>query len=68
MKNFQTIFLLTALLFTVSACNKEDETENSTAPIAGLNYFPVDSGIVRFYDVDSIYWDEFTGLNDTISY
>lgn len=68
MKNFQTIFLLTAILFTVSACNKEDETENSAAPIAGLTYFPVDSGIVRFYDVDSIYWDEFTGLNDTISY
>lgn len=68
MKNFQTIFLLTAILLTTSACNKDDETTTGSSPIAGLAYFPVDSGIVRFYDVDSIYWDEFTGLNDTVSY
>ena len=68
MKNIHSIFLLTAVLLTVTACNKDEENNTDTQLIAGLSYFPVDSGIVRFYDVDSIYCDEFTGLNDTISY
>lgn len=66
-----TIYLKLCLFFllilTVSACSKDDN-ETTAIVITGSAYFPVDSGLTRFYQVDSVYWDEFTGLRDTVSY
>jgi len=67
-KRFQpllTLFFCTLLL--VTSCSKE-ESDSGTDRKTGYSYFPVDSGIVRIYQIDSIYWDEFTGINDTVSY
>ncbi|MBL7923805.1 MAG: hypothetical protein JNL88_06375 [Bacteroidia bacterium] len=57
---------LTAIL---SACNKQDDESAVNTPLdPSLDYFPSDSGITRYYQVDSVYWDEFFSIRDTVSY
>jgi len=60
---------LLSIILMMNSCSKEDnENQNCPIEIAGWEYFPTDSGLTRFYQVDSVYWDSFTGVNDTISY
>lgn len=54
--------------FFLSSC-ADDQIDNPPAPVvADHAFFPVDSGFTRIYEVDSIYWDAFTGNHDTVSY
>ena len=58
-------FTFTCIWF-LSACKKEEKTlkiDDST-----LAYFPIDSGLTRYYQIDSVYWDDFAQIRDTISY
>lgn len=67
MKNLLLSGLSLTLLLFISSCKKDDETiVTSIDPT--LQYFPIDSGLTRYYDIDSIYWDPFTNSRDTISY
>ncbi len=60
--------LLTILLM-INSCSKDDnDNQNCPIVISGWEYFPIDSGFTRFYQIDSVYWDPFTGVHDTISY
>ncbi|MFN8153247.1 MAG: hypothetical protein U0Y08_03030 [Bacteroidia bacterium] len=67
MNKLISIALLMAALFLQSSCSK-DESAAEVVPNYGLDYFPDDSGIVRYYHVDSTYWDDFTHINSTVSY
>ncbi|MFN0190024.1 MAG: hypothetical protein ACKVQV_15095 [Bacteroidia bacterium] len=58
-------FTFTCIWF-FSACKKDSNSiiiDDST-----LAYFPIDSGLTRYYQIDSVYWDEFAHTRDTISY
>jgi len=67
MKNLRSITLLLGFILFIASCAKEDS--NYVAPDdPSLAYFPIDSGLTRYYMIDSVYWDEFTGTNDTVSY
>lgn len=59
-------FLL-LILFVIS-CGKDENQDALSANYYGADYFPDDSGIVRFYHIDSIYWDDFSNTHDTLSY
>jgi hypothetical protein len=67
MKNIILSGLGLTFLFLLSSCKKEDESLISPLDPT-LEYFPTDSGITRYYDIDSVYWDPFTNTRDTISY
>jgi hypothetical protein len=67
MKNIILSSLGIIILLFVSACEKED-TEKTSPVDPTLEYFPVDSGLTRYYIVDSIFWDPFTNTRDTVSY
>ncbi len=68
MKNHLLSGLGLTLLLFISSC-KKDDNESAGCPVdLTLQYFPIDSGLTRFYDVDSVYWDPFTNTRDTISY
>lgn len=62
--------IVIAGLFSFSllvSCSTEKAEEYVPSP-EGYGLFPVDTGLTRFYKVDSIFWDDFTGINDTFSY
>ncbi len=60
---------LISLALLLNSCSKDDDGgQNSPVVISGWEYFPVDSGMTRYYQVDSVYWDPFTGVHDTVSY
>ncbi|MFM9007314.1 MAG: hypothetical protein ACKORE_01900 [Bacteroidota bacterium] len=61
------VLLLVLSAFGISSCSDSDEPSGEIA-IAGLDYFPTDSGLTRIYQVDSAYWDDFTGSSGIISY
>ncbi|MBK7966055.1 MAG: hypothetical protein IPK10_12775 [Bacteroidetes bacterium] len=67
MKNLILSGLGFTLLLFISSCKKDDETFVSPIDIT-LLYFPIDSGLTRYYNVDSVYWDSFTNTRDTVSY
>lgn len=67
MANRLTALLLILSAFGFSSCNDTDELPGEIT-IAGLDYFPTDSGLTRIYQVDSAYWDDFTGSSGMISY
>ena len=48
------------------AC-KKDEDVNETL-FFGYQYIPIHEGDERFYQVDSIIYDDFTGLVDTVRF
>lgn len=59
--------LLFCYILLATSCSRE-ESDSGTELKTGYSYFPIDSGLARIYQVDSIFWDEFTGINDTVSY
>ncbi len=50
----------------LSACKKDENTIGIDDHTSA--YFPIDSGLTRYYLIDSVYWDEFAQTRDTISY
>lgn len=68
MKNRSIIKVCLGFLFIFFSCQKEENAAPMAVIDPTMEYFPIDSGLTRFYNVDSIYWDEFTGTNDTVSY
>lgn len=58
------IFGFSVLVFG-SACKKSPEVKE---PDFGYSYFPLDSGIYRLYQVDSIAFDDNTNTSDTFSF
>ena len=65
MKNYLLILICIGLL---SSCTKESTNEVSTINFS-YQYFPTDSGIIRYYQADSIFWDANNqAALDTISY
>lgn len=63
------IHVLAVTLFISSAVSCSGEKEDSIIPEPeGAAFFPIDTGLTRIYAVDSIYWDDFTGTHDTLSY
>jgi len=57
------IVIVVCLIF--SSCKKD---QSETAPDMGLNYFPFNVGHWISYQVDSIYYDDFTSSSDTFHY
>ena len=57
-----------ALLLFISSCKKEDDSSTVIPEDLTQQYFPVDSGLIRYYEVDSVFWDSFTQTRDTIHY
>ena len=57
-----------ALLLFISSCKKEDDSSTVVPEDLTQQYFPIDSGLTRFYEVDSVFWDPFTQTRDTIHY
>ena len=65
MKKYLLLLISFALL---ASCTKENASDISPAYYS-YEYFPIDSGIVRYYQVDSIFWDANNqAALDTISY
>lgn len=64
-------FLLTIAsvvsLLLMASCSREEDEVTLPEP-EGTMLFPIDTGLTRLYAVDSIYWDDFTGANDTVHY
>lgn len=56
------------LLLFISSCKKEDDNSTIIPEDLSQQYFPIDSGLTRFYEVDSVFWDPFTQTSDTIQY
>ena len=53
MKNYLLIIICICFL---ASCTKENTIEVSTTNYF-YQYFPTDSGIIRYYQADSIFWD-----------
>lgn len=62
-----SVLLLILTAFGLNSCSDTDEP-NADTTVAGLDYFPTDSGLTRIYQIDSAYWDDFTGTTGLISY
>lgn len=67
MKNLILSGLGLTLFLFISSCEKDDKSVVTPIDLT-LQYFPIDSGLTRYYDIDSIFWDPFTNTRDTISY
>lgn len=52
----KSILLVLAGALLISSCSKENN-DSPAAVELGYNYFPTDSGIIRYYSADSTYWD-----------
>ena len=65
MKNYLLLFICIGLL---ASCTKESTNELATTNFS-YQYFPTDSGIIRYYQADSIFWDANNqAALDTVSY
>lgn len=64
MKRLSALFYLFCLFVFFTACKKDA----ATAPDMGYNYFPGQVGSFVVYDVDSVYYDSFTGTADTAKF
>ncbi|MDP2176447.1 MAG: hypothetical protein Q8K70_11110 [Bacteroidota bacterium] len=62
MKLKEFILYLIVLIFTLNACRKTEETRE----IKGLEYFPIKIGDVKYYDVDSFFFDPFFNTTDSV--
>ncbi len=67
MANRLTLLILILSAIGFSSCSDTDEPLGEITT-EGLNYFPTDSGLTRIYQIDSAYWDDFTGTSGLISY
>ncbi len=65
MKNL-LLFSVLFIVVVIASCKKENTLNPSSTVYE--RYFPVDSGFERIYQVDSIYWDGFSGTNDSVKY
>ncbi|MEQ8908582.1 MAG: hypothetical protein RIC95_05290 [Vicingaceae bacterium] len=59
-------FILFSFLISLLACQKEDEGEEVEV-FFGYQYAPLAVGQERVFQIDSIVFDDFTGLSDTFS-
>ena len=66
MKKYQIFGFVILCIWLISACKKDGNTIVIDDPT--LSYFPIDSGLTRYYQIDSVYWDEFAQIRDTIHY
>ncbi len=66
MKKYQIFGFVIICIWLISACKKDGNIILIDDPT--LLYFPIDSGLTRYYQIDSVYWDEFAHTRDTISY
>ncbi len=62
--NKLVVFVL--LLGAITACKKSAPTNNSIN--LGYSFFPIDSGIVKYYAVDSIAYSDITHSSDTFHF
>lgn len=60
--------LLLFVTIAMFSCSKETDNPIVCEVLSGSEFFPDDSGITRFYQADSIYWDEFSGTKGFKSY
>lgn len=58
--------MLVLLFATITACKKSEPTNNSID--LGYSFFPTDSGIVKYYAVDSIAFSDVTLSSDTFHF
>lgn len=64
MKYFKIAPILVLLLFLVMSCKKETEL-----PVEmGYKYFPINTGHWVIYDVDSVYYNDFTSQVDSFKF
>jgi hypothetical protein len=66
MKKYIVFGFVATCILLFSACKKDEKSIEIDDP--SLAYFPIDSGLTRYYQIDSVYWDEFAHTRDTISY
>lgn len=57
---FVTATLITSLFFS---CRNDKEE----VVLKGNEYFPLKTGTIRYYHIDSFYFDNYTGTTDTVS-
>jgi len=67
MRNLLPAISIALVLLLFVSCSSEKDEVTLPDP-EGTLLFPIDTGLTRVYAVDSIYWDDFTGINDTVSY
>ena len=67
MKKEHFLLLSGLLLLLIAGCKKDSPTTISNINF-GYTYFPTKVGLIRIYQVDSIYWDDFNNKHDTVSY
>jgi hypothetical protein len=61
MKPIRLVLLFSIIVFSFYSCKKD----TSLPPDLGYKYFPVNVGHWVLYDVDSVSYNEFTGLTET---
>lgn len=64
---FNFVLFIAALLFSTSSCKKEDAIIPYN-PQLDFAYYPMNIGSFIEYDVDYIFWDDFTQTVDTTNY
>ena len=67
MKKITLSTLAITLIFFFSSCEKEDSSTAIPEDLT-MQYFPSDSGLTRYYEIDSVFWDAFTQTRDTVKY
>ena len=55
--------LLAALILGINSCR----TNKEELVLKGGEYFPLKTGIIRLYQIDSFIYDNYTGETDTFS-
>ncbi|MFN0190023.1 MAG: hypothetical protein ACKVQV_15090 [Bacteroidia bacterium] len=68
MKKLSLSTLGIAFILFIASCKKEDDNATVIPVDLTQQYFPIDSGLTRYYEVDSVFWDPFTQTRDTIHY
>ncbi len=58
-----SIFVITLLILGYSSC----KSKNDELVLKGNEYFPIKTGTIRFYLVDTFFYNSFTGETDTVS-
>ncbi len=64
MQNALKIFAALAFIILGNACR----TDKEEVVLKGIEYYPIKTGTVRFYQIDSFFYDNYTNETDTVSY